>query len=192
MIIHNFAYAEIYFDDNRPCSFLQIPGAKDVGVEFYSMSKSFSMAGWRIGFCLGNANMIRALARIKSYLDYGIFQPIQIASFTALRQCLNEIPSIVNEYKARRDCLISGLDRAGWHIKPPQSTMFVWAEIPPAFKNMGSVEFAKMLIDKAKVAISPGIGFGAHGEGFVRFALVENEHRIRQAVRGIRAVLKEE
>ena len=191
MIIHDFAYADISFDDFRPPSFLQVPGAKDVGVEFYSLSKSFSMAGWRVGFCVGNKKVVQALARIKSYLDYGIFQPIQIASVTALRHCLDERPGIAQVYKSRRDTLISGMERAGWSINSPRATMFVWGEIPDKFKKLGSLTFSKMLIEKAKVAVSPGIGFGAHGEGFVRFALVENEHRIRQAIRGIRSVLQE-
>ena len=192
IIIHDFAYADLSFDGYTPSSFLQVPGAKDVGVEFYSMSKSFSMAGWRVGFCLGNKKIVHALTRIKSYLDYGIFQPIQIASVTALRQCQDEMPKIVEIYQSRRDCLISGLQRAGWDITSPNSTMFVWAKIPEKFQNMNSVDFSKMLIDKAQVAVSPGIGFGAHGEGYVRFALVENEHRIRQAVRGIRSVLRDD
>lgn len=191
MIVHDFAYADITFDGFEPPSFLQVPGAKDVGVEFYSMSKSFSMAGWRVGYCLGNSKIIKALARIKSYLDYGIFQPVQIASVTALRHCQDSVPEISAVYQSRRDTLISGLERAGWSIKSPRATMFVWAEIPEPFKQEGSLAFSKMLIDKAKVAVSPGIGFGAHGEGFVRFALVENEHRIRQAIRGIRSVLQE-
>ena len=191
MIVHDFAYADITFDGFEPVSFLQVPGARDVGVEFYSMSKSFSMAGWRVGFCLGNARVVQALARIKSYLDYGIFQPVQIAAVTALRHCLDEIPAIAETYKLRRDTLISGLDRAGWEMASPRATMFVWAKVPEKYQEMGSLKFSKMLIDKAKVAVSPGIGFGAHGEGYVRFALVENEHRIRQAIRGIRGVLQE-
>ena len=190
IIIHDFAYADIYFDGHRPPSFLQVEGAREVGVEFYTLSKSFSMPGWRVGFCLGNAKIIAALARIKSYLDYGIFQPIQIASVKALRECRDEIPHIVKIYQSRRDCLIDGLARVGWHIEPPRGTMFVWGKIPEKFSGMGSVEFAKLLVNEAKVAVSPGIGFGAHGEGFVRFALVENEQRIRQAVRGIKKVLE--
>jgi len=189
-IIHDFAYADLTFDGYKPASFLQVRGARDIGVEFYSMSKSFSMAGWRVGFCLGNPQIIHALARIKSYLDYGIFQPIQIAAVKALRDCQDEIRHIVDIYQARRDCLISGLDRIGWSIAPPRATMFVWAKIPRAFREMGSIDFAKHLIAEAKVAVSPGIGFGAHGEGYVRFALVENEHRIRQAIRGIKKVIQ--
>ena len=191
IVIHDFAYADIAFGGYKPPSFLQVPGAREVGVEFYSLSKTFSMAGWRTGFCLGNASIVGALARIKSYLDYGIFQPIQIAAATGLRQCRDHVPQIVEIYKQRRDCLISGLERAGWQIEPPRSTMFVWAQIPPPFSEMGSLAFSKLLIEKAAVAVSPGLGFGALGEGYVRFALVENEHRIRQAVRGIRHVLRE-
>ena len=190
-IIHDFAYADITFDGYKPPSILQVPGAKDVAVEFYSMSKSFSMAGWRVGFCLGNPKIVYALARIKSYLDYGIFQPIQIASATALRECQNAIPEINKTYQTRRDCLISGLERVGWNIKSPRSTMFVWAKIPEKYQAMGSLDFSKYLIEKAKVAVSPGMGFGAHGEGYVRFALVENEQRIRQAIRGIRKAFQE-
>jgi len=190
MVIHDLAYAEIAFDGYSPPSFLQAKGARDVGVEFYSMSKGFSMPGWRVGFCVGNAAMVQALGRVKSYLDYGAFQPVQIAAITALRECRDEIPRIVDIYKVRRDCLVRGLDKAGWHVDPPRSTMFVWSRVPEQFAHMGSMAFAKLLIAKAKVAVAPGIGFGAHGEGYVRFALVENEHRIRQAVRGIREVLQ--
>jgi len=191
IIIHDFAYADLAFDGYKPPSFLQVPGAKEIGVEFYSMSKSFSMAGWRVGFCLGNEQIIHALGRIKSYLDYGIFQPIQIAAVTAFRECRDQVPHIVDVYRARRDCLISGLARIGWSVPSPRSTMFVWASIPERFRNMGSMEFAKLMIAEAKVAVSPGIGFGAHGEGYVRFALVENEHRIRQAIRGIKKLLQD-
>jgi alanine-synthesizing transaminase len=190
IVIHDFAYADLAFDGFKPTSFLQVPGAKEIGVEFYSMSKSFSMPGWRVGFCLGNAKIIHALTRVKSYLDYGIFQPVQIASVLALRECQDEIANIVNTYQSRRDCLISGLERVGWKINPPRSTMFVWAEMPEKFKHMGSLAFSKYLIEKAKVAVSPGIGFGALGENYVRFALVENEQRIRQAVRGIKKALE--
>ena len=190
IIIHDFAYADLAFDGFKPPSLLQVPGAKEIGVEFYSMSKSFSMPGWRVGFCVGNAKIIHALARVKSYLDYGIFQPIQIASVLALRECQNEIADIVSTYQSRRDCLISGLKRIGWKIDPPRSTMFVWAKIPDKFAEMGSLAFTKHLIDQAKVAVSPGIGFGAYGDTHVRFALVENEQRIRQAIRGIKNVLE--
>ncbi len=188
-IIHDFAYADIAFDGYTPPSILQVKGAKDVCVEFYSMSKSYSMAGWRIGFALGNKTLIHALARLKSYLDYGVFQPLQIASIHALNSDQSCVQEICDIYKKRRDKLIDGLNRIGWKVKPPKATMFVWAEIPEKYKKMGSLEFSKFLIKEAKVAVSPGIGFGEYGEGYVRFALVENEHRILQAVRGIKRVL---
>jgi alanine-synthesizing transaminase len=177
------------FDGYSPPSFLQVPGAKDVGVEFYSMTKSYSMPGWRVGFCVGNKEIVAALRRIKSYLDYGIFQPIQIAAIIALKgpdDCVKEIAGV---YRERRDTLIKGLGRIGWKIEKPKGTMFVWAKIPEALSGMGSVEFSKLLIREAKVAVSPGIGFGQYGEGYVRFALVENKHRINQAIRGIKKVL---
>jgi len=189
IVIHDFAYADLAFDGYKPPSFLQAKGAKDVGVEFFSLTKSYSMAGWRVGFCVGNSEIVGALTKIKSYLDYGMFQPIQIASIIALRgpqDCVGEIAKI---YENRRNVLIQGLNNAGWVIEPPKATMFVWAEIPQPFKEMGSLEFAKHLIKEAGVAVSPGIGFGPAGEGFVRFALVENEHRIRQAARGIKKAL---
>ncbi|CAN2039610.1 glutamate--pyruvate aminotransferase AlaC [Candidatus Magnetomoraceae bacterium gMMP-15] len=189
MVIHDFAYADIIFDDYKAPSFLQVPGAKDVGVEFFSMSKSYSMAGWRVGFCVGNPEIIAALRRIKSYLDYGIFQPIQIASIIALngpQDCVKEICDI---YKTRRDALISGLHRIGWDIKSPKGTMFVWAKIPEPYIKMGSVEFSKMLVKEAEVAVSPGLGFGEYGDDYVRFALIENNMRINQAIRGIKKVL---
>ena len=189
MVIHDFAYADLTFDGYSPPSFLQVPGAKDVGVEFYSMTKSYSMAGWRVGFCVGNREIVAALRRIKSYLDYGIFQPIQIAAIIALKgpdECVKEIADV---YRERRDTLVNGLGRLGWEIEKPKGTMFVWAKIPEALSDMGSVEFSKLLIREAKVAVSPGIGFGQYGEGYVRFALVENKHRINQAIRGIKKVL---
>jgi alanine-synthesizing transaminase len=189
MVIHDFAYADLAFDGYEPPSFLQVPGAKDVGVEFYSMTKSYSMPGWRVGFCVGNREIVAALRRIKSYLDYGIFQPIQIAAIIALKgpdECVKEIAGV---YRGRRDALIKGLGRIGWEIDKPKGTMFVWGKIPEAFSGMGSVEFSKLLIREAKVAVSPGIGFGQYGEGYVRFALVENKHRINQAVRGIKKIL---
>ena len=188
-IIHDFAYADISFDGYTPPSILQVKGAKDISIEFYSMSKSFSMAGWRVGFAVGNKTLINALARIKSYLDYGVFQPLQIASIHALnsdQSCVKEIREI---YKSRRDKLVEGLNRIGWKVKSPKATMFLWAEIPEKYKKMGSLEFSKFLIKEAKVAVSPGIGFGEYGEGYVRFALVENELRIQQAIRGIKRVL---
>ncbi|HWR89985.1 MAG TPA: alanine transaminase [Dissulfurispiraceae bacterium] len=188
-VIHDFAYADLCFDDYRAPSFLQVPGAKDIGVEVFSMTKSYSMAGWRVGFCVGNRDIVGALIKIKSYLDYGMFQPIQIASIVALRGPQDCVEDIRKTYESRRDVLVKGLNRAGWKIEPPRATMFVWAEIPEAFRSMGSLEFCKYLIAEAKVAVSPGIGFGEGGEGFVRFALVENEHRIRQAVKGIKKAL---
>ncbi|HXX80655.1 MAG TPA: aminotransferase class I/II-fold pyridoxal phosphate-dependent enzyme [Thermodesulfovibrionales bacterium] len=189
MIVHDFAYADLCFDGYAAPSFLQVAGAKDVGVEFFSLTKSYSMAGWRVGFCCGNKEMVGALTKIKSYLDYGMFQPIQIASIIALRGPQNCVGEIRETYESRRDALITGLHKAGWGIEPPKATMFVWAEIPEPFKKMGSLEFSKFLIREACVAVSPGIGFGDGGESFVRFALVENEHRIRQAARGIKKAL---
>jgi alanine-synthesizing transaminase len=189
MIIHDLAYADLVFDGYKPPSFLQVPGAKDVGVEFFSLSKSYSMPGWRVGFCVGNPEIVGALRRIKSYLDYGIFQPIQIASIIALNGPQDGVKKIVDTYKARRDTLIKGLNRVGWRVKSPKATMFVWAKIPEPYLKMGSVEFSKMLIQKAKVAVSPGLGFGAYGDDYVRFALIENEMRTNQAIRGIRKIL---
>jgi alanine-synthesizing transaminase len=189
MVIHDFAYADLGFDGYEPPSFLQTPGARDVGVEIYSMSKSFSMAGWRLAFVVGNKEMIAALTRLKSYLDYGVFQPIQIAAIIALNECEDETKVFRDVYRARRDALIDGLQRAGWDVPSPKATMFVWAEIPDEFKEMGSVEFAKKLLHEGKVAVSPGAGFGRAGDKFVRFALIENEHRIRQATRGVRKAL---
>jgi alanine-synthesizing transaminase len=190
MVVHDFAYADLGFDGYRPPSILQIPGAKEVAVEIFSMSKSYNMAGWRIGFCLGNRKMIAALGRIKSYLDYGAFQPVQIASIIALRECEEETKKICNVYQKRRDTLIDGLRRAGWEVTPPRGTMFVWAPIPERYRAAGSLEFAKTLLEKALVAVSPGIGFGQQGEGYVRFALIENDSRIRQATRSIKQFLK--
>jgi len=190
MVIHDFAYADLVFDGYRAPSFLQVPGAKDVGVEFFSLSKSYSMPGWRVGFCVGNKTMISALARLKSYFDYGIFAPIQIAAIIALNEAEDSVPGIVDTYRKRRDTLIDGLKRIGWEIEKPKGTMFVWAEIPESHRAMGSLEFSKLILKEGKVAISPGIGFGEYGEGYVRFALVENEHRIKQAIRGIKKALK--
>ncbi len=201
LVVHDFAYADLVFDDYRAPSFLQAKGAKEVGVEFFSLSKSYSMAGWRVGFCVGNRDVIAALRRIKSYLDYGIFQPIQIASIIALsgleeaddKNNLSERQACVKEavdtYQARRDTLITGLERAGWEIPSPKATMFVWAKIPDKYLPMGSVEFSKFLIREAQVAVSPGRGFGEYGDEFVRFALIENQMRINQAVRGIRKII---
>ncbi len=189
MVIHDLAYADLVFDGYKPPSFLQVPGAKDVGVEFFSLSKSYNMPGWRVGFCVGNPEIVGALRRIKSYLDYGIFQPIQIASIIALNGPQDCVKEVVETYRVRRDTLINGLNRAGWSIKSPKGTMFVWAKIPDQYIKMGSVEFSKMLIREAKVAVSPGLGFGAYGDDYVRFALIENEMRTNQAIRGIRKIL---
>jgi alanine-synthesizing transaminase len=189
LVIHDLAYADLVFDDYRAPSLLQVPGAKDIGVEFFSMSKSYSMPGWRVGFAVGNQRMIAALARLKSYFDYGMFQPIQIASIIALNEISDAVKEINAVYKNRRDVLVEGLNKIGWEIEKPKATMFVWAPIPEKFKQMGSLDFSKVLLKEGKVAVSPGIGFGEYGEGYVRFALVENEHRIRQAVRGIKGVL---
>jgi alanine-synthesizing transaminase len=189
IVIHDFAYADLAFDDYKPPSFLQARGAKDIGVEFFSLTKSYSMAGWRVGFCVGNSEIVGALIKIKSYLDYGMFQPIQIASIIALRGPQECVEQIAKTYESRRNALIQGLNSAGWIIEPPKATMFVWAQIPEPFRKMDSLEFAKFLIKEAGVAVSPGIGFGPAGEGFVRFALVENENRIRQATRGIKKAL---
>jgi alanine-synthesizing transaminase len=189
LVIHDFAYADLVFDGYKAPSLLQAPGAKEVGVEFFSMSKSYSMAGWRVGFCVGNPETIFALKRIKSYLDYGIFQPIQIAAIIALNGEQACVADICDTYRTRRDTLITGLNRAGWEVESPKGTMFVWAKIPPQYIDMGSVEFSKFLIQKAHVAVSPGLGFGEYGDEYVRFALIENNMRINQAVRGIRKVL---
>ncbi len=192
LIVHDLAYADLVFDGYRAPSLLQIEGAKDIGVEFFSLSKSYSMPGWRVGFAVGNAKMVAALAKIKSYLDYGVFQPIQIASIIALNQEDGSVAEIAEKYRKRRDVLCQGLNRCGWQVERPKATMFVWARIPGRFASMGSMEFSKLLLREAGVATSPGIGFGEHGEGYVRFALIENEHRIRQAVKGIRGVLLKE
>ncbi|MCL4764816.1 MAG: LL-diaminopimelate aminotransferase [Hyphomicrobiaceae bacterium] len=191
IILSDLAYAEIYFGDQAPPSVLQVPGAIDVAVEFTSLSKTYSMPGWRMGFAVGNERLIAALARVKSYLDYGAFTPVQVAAAAALngpQSCVEEIRQV---YKSRRDTLVESFARAGWTIPPPPATMFAWAPIPEQFRDIGSVEFAKLLIEKADVAVSPGLGFGEHGEGFVRIALVENEHRIRQAARNIRKFLSQ-
>jgi alanine-synthesizing transaminase len=194
LVVHDFAYAEICFDGYKPPSILEVPGAKDVAIEFVSLSKSHSMAGWRVGFACGNPEMVHALRRIKSYLDYGIPQAIQIGAITALRGPQDCVSEAVEVYQDRRDALIDGLAHPGpgaWKIDKPLATMFVWAPIPEPLRSMGSLEFSKRLLKEAKVAVSPGIGFGQTGEGYVRFALVENKHRIRQAVRGIRRFLRD-
>ncbi|MEM5786826.1 MAG: aminotransferase class I/II-fold pyridoxal phosphate-dependent enzyme [Syntrophobacteraceae bacterium] len=191
MVIHDLAYADLVFDGYKAPSFLQVPGAKEVGVEFYSMSKSYSMAGWRVGFCVGNPEMVGALTRIKSYLDYGVFQPIQIAATVALKSDQSCVDEIVSIYNSRRNILVDGLNRIGWPTEKPKGTMFVWSRIPEEFRSMGSVAFSKYLIEAAKVAVSPGLGFGEYGDEFVRFALVENEMRTKQAIRGMRRALQE-
>lgn len=191
-VIHDFAYADLGFDGYKPPSILEVPGASEIAVEIFSLSKSYNMAGWRVGFCVGNKKLIAALARIKSYLDYGNFQPIQIASIIALRECDEEPGKICRMYQSRRDILIDGLHRAGWEVAPPRGSMFVWAPIPEPYRAMGSLEFAKHLMSEALVAVSPGIGFGPMGEGFVRFGLIENPHRIRQATKNIHAFLHRE
>jgi len=190
LVVHDFAYADLAFDGHEPPSILQVPGATDVAVELYTLTKSFSMAGWRVGFLVGNAEACTALARLKSWLDYGTFQPIQIAAITAMNEAPDTPTEVCAVYRSRRDALCHGLDRAGWSFPRPRGTMFAWAPIPEPFREMGSLAFAERLAREARVAVSPGSGFGPGGEGFVRFALVENEHRIRQAVRGIRRVLE--
>jgi len=189
MIIHDFAYADLVFDGYKAPSFLQAKGAKDVGVEFFSLSKSYNMPGWRVGFCVGNKETVAALRRIKSYLDYGIFQPIQIASIIALNGPQDCVKDIRDTYKERRNTLVSGLNRVGWDIKSPKGTMFVWAKIPEKYIKMGSVEFSKFMIKNAGVAVAPGLGFGEYGDEYIRFALIENKMRINQAVRGIRKIM---
>ncbi len=189
IILSDLAYAEIYYDDNPPPSVLQVPGAMDVTVEFTSLSKTYAMPGWRMGFAVGNERLIAALARVKSYLDYGAFTPVQVAAAAALngpQECVEEIRKT---YRARRDCLIESFARAGWSVPVPAASMFAWAPIPEPYRQIGSVEYAKLLIDKADVAVAPGLGFGEYGEGYVRIALVENEHRIRQAARNIKKFL---
>jgi alanine-synthesizing transaminase len=190
-VVHDFAYADLSFDGYQPPSFLQAPGAKDIGVEFFTLSKSYDMPGWRVGFVCGNQEALGALARLKSYFDYGIFQPVQIAAIHALNGPQDYVEQVRQRYKKRRDVLIDGLERVGWDIPKPKGTMFVWAEIPEPFRALGSMEFAKFLLTEAKVSVSPGVGFGPYGEGFVRFALIENEHRTRQAIRGIRKAFGE-
>lgn len=190
-IVHDLAYADLTFDGYRAPSFLSVPGAKEVGVEILSLSKSYSMAGWRVGCAAGNAQMIEALRRLKSYIDYGMFQPIQIAAIIALNEDQSCVAEIVNEYKDRRDALCAGLNDAGWPVTPPLGTMFVWAKIPEPYLGVGSLEFSKIMTEQAKVAVSPGIGFGPFGDEHVRFALVENRMRINQAIRGIRHFLSQ-
>jgi len=189
MVVHDLAYADLVFDGYKAPSFLQVPGAKEVGVEFFTLSKSYNMPGWRIGFCVGNREIIGALTRLKSYLDYGIFQPLQIASIIALNGPQDCVKETVELYRSRRDILVSGLNRIGWKVDNPKATMFLWAEIPPPYRAKGSLAFAKHLLAEANVAVSPGIGFGEQGDHHVRFALVENEYRTRQALEGIKKIL---
>ncbi len=190
-VVQDLAYADLCFDGYQAPSILQVPGAKEVAVEFFSLSKSYNMPGWRVGFCVGNETLVAALARMKSYLDYGMFTPIQVAAIAALegdQSCVSEIRDM---YQSRRDVLCEGLTALGWPVQKPKATMFVWAPIPEPFKAMGSLEFSKLLLQEAKVAVSPGIGFGEYGEGFVRFGLIENEQRTRQALRNIKRVFKD-
>jgi alanine-synthesizing transaminase len=189
VVVHDFAYADLAFDGYEPPSILQVPGADDVAVELYTLTKSFSMAGWRVGFLCGNARLVGALGRLKSWLDYGTFQPIQIAAITAMNEAPDTPAEVAEVYRSRRDVLCDGLARVGWEVPRPRATMFAWAAVPDPFADLGSLAFAERLAREGRVAVSPGVGFGPGGEGFVRFALVENEHRIRQAVRGIGAVL---
>lgn len=191
IVVHDLAYADLAFDGYSPPSFLQVSGAREVGVEFFTISKSYNMPGWRVGFAVGNRDLVAALARLKSYMDYGVFQPVQIAAIAALNGPQDCVAETCERYRQRRDVLCEGLERAGWPVAKPKATMFVWAPIPEPWLAMGSLEFVKFLLHEAKVAVSPGIGFGDYGDGFVRFALIENEHRTRQAIRGIRKALRE-
>ena len=189
-VVHDLAYADIVFDGYRAPSIMQVPGAKDVAVEFFTLSKSYNMAGWRVGFMVGNADLVGALARIKSYHDYGTFTPIQVASIVALEGPQECVEQIRMTYQRRRDVLCSGLDSVGWNVQVPKATMYVWAPIPDAYRASGSLEFAKKLLADAKVAVSPGIGFGQYGDDHVRFSMIENEARTRQAIRGIRDMFR--
>ena len=189
VVLSDIAYAEIYFDGKPPPSILEVPGARDIAVEFSSLSKTYSMAGWRIGFAVGNQRLIAALSRVKSYLDYGAFTPIQVAATAALNGPQDCIAETRARYQARRDVMVDGLRQAGWEVPQPEATMFAWAPIPPQFRSIGSLAFSKLLLERANVAVSPGIGFGEYGEGFVRIALVENRQRLRQAARNIKAFL---
>ena len=189
-VIQDLAYADLVYDGYEAPSILQVPGAKEVAVEFFTLSKSYNMPGWRVGFMVGNSALVGALKRIKSYLDYGIFTPVQVAAISALEGPQDCVEEIRQTYRSRRDVLCQGLNAAGWPVEPPKATMFVWAPIPEPYREMGSLEFSKKLLRDAKVAASPGVGFGAYGDQHVRFALIENEHRTRQAVRGIRSMLR--
>jgi alanine-synthesizing transaminase len=192
LVVHDLAYADIVFDGYRAPSFLEAPGAKDVGVEFFTLSKSYNMPGWRVGFAVGNRRLIGALTRIKSYLDYGMFQPIQIAGIIALNGPQDCVAGVCSMYESRRNALVESFGKAGWEIERPRATMFVWARIPEHLRHLKSLEFSKFLLDKAKVAVSPGVGFGEYGDEYVRLALVENEHRIRQAARCVKKALESE
>jgi alanine-synthesizing transaminase len=187
-LIQDLAYADLAFDGYKPPSVLEVPGAKEVAVEFFTLSKSYNMPGWRVGFMVGNTKLVSALARLKSYFDYGTFTPIQVASIAALEGPQDCVKEICENYRKRRDVLIEGLNKIGWHVPSPKATMFVWAEIPERYKALGSLEFSKLLLNEAKVAVSPGVGFGEYGDGHVRFALIENEERTRQALRGIKGM----
>ncbi len=189
-VVQDLAYADIVFDGYRAPSILQVPGARDIAVEFFTLSKSYNMPGWRIGFCVGNETLIHALGRIKSYLDYGMFTPVQVAAIAALEGDQSCVTEICERYRRRRDVLCGGLNELGWNIQPPRATMFVWAPVPECYREMGSLEFAKKLLVEAQVAVSPGIGFGEYGEGFLRFGLIENEQRTRQAIRNIRRMMR--
>ena len=191
-IIHDLAYADIAFDGYKAPSILEVEGAKDIAVEFFTLSKSYNMPGWRVGFCCGNSQLVQALTKIKSYLDYGTFTPIQVAAIKAINDCDNEVASICSMYESRRNELCDGLNRIGWDVKKPLATMFVCAKIPDKYLNLGSLEFSKLLIEHAQVAVSPGAGFGEDGDEYVRFSLIENEHRTRQAIRGIKNFLSME
>jgi alanine-synthesizing transaminase len=190
--VHDLAYADLVFDGYRAPSVLEVPGAKEIAVEFFTLSKSYNMPGWRIGFMVGNPELVGALARLKSYFDYGTFTPLQVAGIVALEGPQECVAEIRDNYSRRRDCLVQGLNKAGWDVASPKATMFVWAPIPAPWRHMGSLEFSKVLLSEAKVAVSPGIGFGEFGDGHVRFALIENEERTRQALRGIRQMLQKE
>ncbi len=191
-VVHDLAYADIVYDGYKAPSILQVPGASDIAVEFFSLSKSYNMPGWRVGFMCGNETLVSALARMKSYLDYGMFTPIQVAAIAALEGPQDCVAEIRDMYQSRRDVLCQGLNAMGWHITPPKATMFVWVKIPEAYSDMGSLEFSKKVLKDAKVAVSPGLGFGSYGDNHVRFALIENEHRTRQAIRGLREMFKKD
>jgi len=192
IVVHDLAYADIVYDDFRAPSIMEVPGARDVAVEFFTMSKSYNMAGWRIGFMVGNRDLVAALARMKSYHDYGTFTPIQVAAIAALDGPQDCVEEVRQKYQKRRDVLANGLHEIGWMVDVPKASMYIWAKIPDHYRAMGSLDFAKKLLNEARVAVSPGVGFGEHGDDHVRFALIENEHRIRQAVRGIREMFRKD